>query len=58
MNVPAAAAPLAIVNPLAAVSGRSIMNLFSTHPPTEKRVAALQALATGSPELATVAPRA
>jgi heat shock protein HtpX len=47
MNVPAAAAPLAVVNPLAAVSGRSMLSLFSTHPPTEKRVAALQAIAAG-----------
>jgi heat shock protein HtpX len=49
MNVPAAAAPLAVVNPLAAVSGRAMLSLFSTHPPTEKRVAALQALAAGGP---------
>lgn len=48
MNVPAAAASLAVVNPLAAISGRGLMNLFSTHPPTAKRVAALQAIASGS----------
>lgn len=48
MNVPAAAASLAVVNPLAAISGRGLMNLFSTHPPTAKRVAALQAIAGGS----------
>lgn len=54
MNVPAAAAPLAVVNPLAAVRGRSIMSLFSTHPPTEKRVAALQALAAGAGASAVV----
>jgi Zn-dependent protease with chaperone function len=34
-----------VVNPLAAMRGRSMLNLFSTHPPTEKRVAALKALA-------------
>ena len=53
MNVPAAVAALAIVNPLAAVNGRAIMSLFSTHPPTEKRVAALRAIA-GGPEVAAV----
>jgi heat shock protein HtpX len=47
MNVPAAAAPLAVINPLSALKGRSMMSLFSTHPPTAKRVAALQALAAG-----------
>ncbi|MFL5561951.1 MAG: zinc metalloprotease HtpX [Gemmatimonadaceae bacterium] len=45
MNVAPSAAALAVVNPLAAVSGRALINLFSTHPPTAKRVAALQALA-------------
>ena len=49
MNVAPAAASLALVNPLSALKGRSLMNLFSTHPPTEKRVAALQALAAGRP---------
>ena len=47
MNVAPAAASLAFVNPLSALKGRSLMNLFSTHPPTEKRVAALQAIAAG-----------
>ena len=47
MNVAPAAASLALVNPLSALKGRSLMNLFSTHPPTEKRVAALQAMAAG-----------
>ena len=46
MNVSPAAAPLAQVNPLAAHGGR-IMSLFSTHPPTEKRVAALRLIAAG-----------
>jgi heat shock protein HtpX len=44
MNVSPAAAPLAQVNPLAAHGG-GIASLFSTHPPTEKRVAALRQLA-------------
>jgi len=42
--VPPAAAPLAQVNPLA-FSGGGVAKLFSTHPPTEERVARLQALA-------------
>ena len=45
MQVPQAAAPLAIVNPLAAFDARGLTRLFSTHPPTEERVAALQSLA-------------
>jgi heat shock protein HtpX len=48
MNVAPSAAALAIVNPLAAMNGRALMNLFSTHPPTAKRVAALQAIASGA----------
>lgn len=43
MDVAPAAAPLAIVNPLAAFKGRSLMSLFSTHPPTEERIARLLA---------------
>jgi heat shock protein HtpX len=43
MEVAPAAAPLAQVNPLAARGG-AMMKLFSTHPPTEERVAALLAL--------------
>jgi heat shock protein HtpX len=45
MHVAPAAAPLAQVNPLAATGG-GIMKLFSTHPPTEERVARLRALAS------------
>ena len=45
MAVPESAAPLAIVNPLAAFDTRGLTRLFSTHPPTEERVAALQTLA-------------
>ena len=44
MNISPAAAPLAQVNPLAAHGG-GIARLFSTHPPTSVRVAALQELA-------------
>src|SRR5690606_37075822 len=43
MAVNPSAAHLAIVNPLAGVSG--LTNLFRTHPPTEERVARLQQLA-------------
>ena len=46
MQVSPSAAPLAQVNPLAAFSGRGMMKLFSTHPPTAERVAALEALST------------
>jgi heat shock protein HtpX len=46
MQVAPAAAPLAQVNPLAA-SGGAVANLFSTHPPTEERVARLEAMAMG-----------
>ena len=44
MHVSPAAAPLAQVNPLA-FSGKGVVKLFSTHPPTEERIARLQALA-------------
>ncbi|HEY0017623.1 MAG TPA: zinc metalloprotease HtpX [Longimicrobium sp.] len=43
MHVTPAAAPLAQVNPLAAHGG-GISRLFSTHPPTEERVARLLAM--------------
>ena len=46
MHVSPAAAPLAQVNPLAAFGGRGLSKLFSTHPPTEERVAALVGMAT------------
>jgi heat shock protein HtpX len=46
MNVAPAAAPLAQVNPLAAMGG-GMMSWFSTHPPTEERVARLEAMAAG-----------
>ena len=44
MHVSPAVAPLAQVNPLA-FSGGGISRLFSTHPPTEERVARLRELA-------------
>jgi len=46
MQVAPAAAPLAQVNPLAAYGG-GVARLFSTHPPTEERVARLEAMAAG-----------
>lgn len=46
MNVAPAAAPLAQVNPLAAMGG-GVMSWFSTHPPTEERIARLEAMPAG-----------
>ena len=45
MHVAPAAAPLAIVNPLAAFRGAGVAKMFSTHPPTAERVARLEAMA-------------
>lgn len=45
MQVSPSAASLAIVNPLAAFKLSGVKKLFSTHPPTAERVAALQAIA-------------
>jgi heat shock protein HtpX len=42
MQANPATAHLFIVNPL---SGQSLMNLFSTHPPLEERIARLRAMA-------------
>jgi heat shock protein HtpX len=47
MNVSPAAAPLAIVSPLAAHGG-GMLKWFSTHPPTAERVQHLEAIAAGS----------
>ena len=47
MHVNPAAAQLAIVNPLSGGRGAGIMKMFSTHPPTEERVARLEAMQTG-----------
>lgn len=44
MAVPPTMAPLAQVNPLSAFRG-GIASLFSTHPPTEERIARLEAIA-------------
>ena len=45
MQVNPAAAPMYIVNPLAALHGRGMSKLFSTHPPMEERIRRLRALA-------------
>jgi heat shock protein HtpX len=45
MHVNQATAPLYIVNPLAALRGRGLSNLFSTHPPMEERVGRLRQMA-------------
>ncbi len=39
-----AEAHLFIVNPMASLKGKGISGLFSTHPPTEERVARLEAI--------------
>ena len=46
MEVAPAAAPLAVVNPLAALRGGGVARLFSTHPPTIDRVRRLEAMET------------
>ncbi len=45
MDVNPAAAQLAIVNPLAGRRGLGVAGLFTTHPPTEERIARLEVLA-------------
>ena len=49
MQVAPAAAPLAMVNPLAALRGGGVARLFSTHPPTIDRVVRLEAMGTDLP---------
>jgi heat shock protein HtpX len=44
MQVNPAAAQLAIINPLAGSARDTMSRLFSTHPPTEKRVAKLRGM--------------
>ena len=44
MQVNPAAAPMYIVNPLAALHGRGVSKMFSTHPPMEERIRRLRAL--------------
>ncbi len=44
-NVAPAQAHLFIVNPLAALRGRGVASLFSTHPPTEDRIRRLRQIA-------------
>ncbi|HVF39684.1 MAG TPA: zinc metalloprotease HtpX [Gemmatimonadaceae bacterium] len=55
MHVAPAAAPLAVVNPLQAFGGGGMMKMFSTHPPTEERVARLERLAMPGGASAAVA---
>ncbi len=45
MHVNHATAPLYIVNPLAALRGRGMSKLFSTHPPMQERVSRLHQMA-------------
>jgi heat shock protein HtpX len=47
MNVNPATAQLFIENPMKAFRGRGMMNLLSTHPPTEERIARLAQMAQG-----------
>lgn len=47
MNANPSTAHMFIVNPL---SGRSLMNLFSTHPPMEERIARLRGIRSASPK--------
>lgn len=54
MQVNPAAAQLAIVNPLAGQRGAGFLKLFSTHPPTEERVAKLEALRSDPSFRATI----
>jgi heat shock protein HtpX len=44
MRINPSAAPMYIVNPLSALHGRGMSNLFSTHPPMEERIARLRSM--------------
>ncbi len=55
MHVAPAAAPLAQVNPLQALSGGRLSKMFSTHPPMADRVMRLEALASPAGALAASA---
>jgi heat shock protein HtpX len=48
MQISPAAGALAIVNPLSAFGGGAMLGLFRSHPPTEERVARLDAMAGGA----------
>jgi len=56
-TVSPATAHLFIVNPMAAMRGRGMSSLFSTHPPTEQRIARLDAIARQIGQPVPSAPR-
>jgi heat shock protein HtpX len=56
-SVSPATAHLFIVNPMAALRGRGMSSLFSTHPPTEQRIARLDAIAREIGQPVTSPPR-
>ena len=54
MRINPSAAPMYIVNPLSALHGRGLSNLFSTHPPMEERIARLRAYRVQAPTSAAL----
>jgi heat shock protein HtpX len=54
MRINPSAAPMYIVNPLSALHGRGLSNLFSTHPPMEERIARLRAYRVQAPASAAL----